>query len=107
MSDKKVTLSGKPPEQDGPAPGPIDLATGQHKDYWILSDEERSKGFVRPVRRTYKHAKCGTNTSMGVKLAETYAVDPKFYSHTFCCSCSDHLPVSEFTWDGTDEKVGS
>ena len=108
MSDKKkVTLSGRPAEQEGPAPAPIDEATGQHKDYWILSDEDRAKGFVRPIRRTYTHIKCGTNTSMGIKLAETYAVDPKFYSHTFCCACSDHLPVDEFTWVGTDEKVGA
>jgi hypothetical protein len=27
----------------------------QHKKYLILSDEERSKGFVRPVRKTYIH----------------------------------------------------
>lgn len=27
----------------------------QHDAYLILSDEERSKGFVRPVRRSYQH----------------------------------------------------
>ncbi len=53
----KVTLSGKPadPNYDGGAPQPIDPKTGMHKDYWVLSPEERAKGFVRPVRRTYKH----------------------------------------------------
>lgn len=52
----KVTLSGNPP--DGitiGAPQPIDPATGQHKDYYVLSEDERKKGFVRPVRRTYIH----------------------------------------------------
>lgn len=35
---------------------PDDLkANGQHADYWVLSKEERAKGFVRPVRRSYKH----------------------------------------------------
>ena len=29
-----------------------------------LSEEERAKGFVRPVRRTYKHLTCGTTTTM-------------------------------------------
>lgn len=28
---------------------------GQQACYLVLSDEERAKGFVRPVRRSYKH----------------------------------------------------
>lgn len=52
----RVPLSGQAPATpDGPAPQPIDPATGQHKDYWVLSEEERQKGFVRPVRRIYRH----------------------------------------------------
>lgn len=31
------------------------LPSGQQKGYVVLSAEERSKGFVRPVRRTYRH----------------------------------------------------
>lgn len=156
---KKVTLSGRPAELPdmAAAPAPIDPSTGMHKDYWILSDEERAKGFVRPVRDMYRHvgirpkhvlrdltpeehgrydqfgyvkyeaypenddegcvgrywtkeqleSGCGTVTRMGIKLAETYARDPKFYGATFCCECGTHKPVGEFTWDGTDELVGS
>lgn len=81
--------------------------TGQHEIYLVLSDEERAKGFVRPVRKTYVHTKCGTATTMGQALAETYARDPKFYGATFCVGCNKHLPVDEFNWDGTNEKVGS
>jgi hypothetical protein len=33
----------------------IDPATGMQKGYVVLSEEERAKGFVRPVRRSYKH----------------------------------------------------
>lgn len=83
---------------------------GQQKGYVVLSDEERAKGFVRPVRRSYVHQKCGTVTTMGQSLAETYARDPFFYSGTFCCGCGTHFPVGEageFLWDGTSEKVGS
>lgn len=29
--------------------------TGQNKAYLVLSDKERAKGFIRPVRRSYKH----------------------------------------------------
>lgn len=52
----KVTLSGNEPEVlDGPAPAPINPETGMHKDHWILSQEERDKGFTRPVRISYRH----------------------------------------------------
>lgn len=81
--------------------------TGQAEVYLVLSDEERSKGFVRPVRRSYRHATCGAVTTMGLAIAETYARDPKFYGATYCCVCQKHLPLSEFTWDGTTEVVGS
>lgn len=32
-----------------------DRGDGQQKTYLALSDEERAKGFVRPVRESYKH----------------------------------------------------
>lgn len=83
---------------------------GQQQDYVVLAEEERAKGFIRPVRHSYKHLKCGVVTTMGQTLAETYARDPNFYSGTFCCGCRDHFPVGEngeFVWDGTDERVGT
>lgn len=83
---------------------------GQQEGYVVLAEEERAKGFVRPVRRSYKHLKCGVVTTMGQTLAETYARDPYFYSGTFCCGCHAHFPVGEdgeFVWDGTDERVGT
>lgn len=139
-------------------------SNGQQEGYVVLSAEERAKGFVRPVRRSYQHvgiagpayplrdltdeererygsdyAKyeeyprdgshgsalgrfwsqadidkigngCGTVTTMGVALAETYAREPRFYSGTFCCGCGTHFPVGErgeFVWEGTDERVGT
>lgn len=95
-------------------PGHPDLGRGvddkpipQHKVYLVLSEEERAKGFVRPVRTTYVHTKCGAATTMGLALAETYARDPKFYGSTYCTGCQKHLAVDEFVWDGTSEKVGS
>lgn len=85
----------------------IDPETGMQKEYAVLSAEERAKGFVRPVRKSYQHKSCGGVTTMGGALAETYARNPKFYSGTFCTVCHEHFPVEEFTWDGTEETVGS
>lgn len=79
----------------------------QAEAYLVLSDEERAKGFVRPVRQSYVHSECGALTKMSLGIAETYARDPKFYGATYCCRCQRHIPVSEFVWDGTSEVVGS
>lgn len=136
--------------------GVDDEEVGQAEVYLVLSEEERAKGFVRPVRTTYIHqgvrpqhptreltdeekerfgqhgyvlyekypddpessvsgrfwtpaqleSGCGTETTMGTAIAETYARNPKHYGATFCVRCSKHLPVEEFVWeDGT--VVGS
>lgn len=85
----------------------INPATGQQKGYVVLSAEERAKGFVRPVRRSYIHTPCGGLTTMAISLAETYARDPEFYSGTFCCLCRTHFPLNEFVWEGTDERLGT
>lgn len=102
----------------------------QNPVYLVLSEEERAKGFVRPVRRTYVHrfmrdgspvppvivqsdlknmGGCGAATTMGQALAETYARDPQFYGSTYCVGCQLHRPVGpdgEFVWeDGS--KVGT
>jgi len=155
---KKVTRSGNAPQygtEGTGAPGHI-KENGQHSDYWVLSEEERGKGFVRPVRHKYLHtgiapthqlrelteqekeryqnysyvkyekypeeqsivgrywtqeqldSGCGSVTTMMTdQIAETYARDPKFYGSTFCVSCGDHFAVEQFTWEGTNETVGS
>lgn len=53
----KTTFSGLPAEEpeDSPTPRSAKLPDGQHVDHWILSAEERAKGFVRPVRYSYVH----------------------------------------------------
>lgn len=108
----RVTNSGKPP-MDGEhlgVPNVEKLPDGQHVDHWILSDAERAKGFVRPVRQRYTHVRCGVTTGMPLKIAETYAANPGFYGSTFCCGCGGYFPVGEageFLWHKTMEKVGT
>jgi hypothetical protein len=144
--------------------GPPDEApVAQHDTYLVLSAAERAKGFVRSVRRSYRHVGiaapkhalrdltehekavyatadyvkfekypeseaqaigrfwtqnqldrvdkgCGTVTTMGQALAETYARNPRFYGATYCCGCMMHRPVGadgEFVWEGTTERVGT
>lgn len=104
--DARTTLHGTPIGQHLE----IDPATGMQKDYIVLTAEERAKGFVRPVRRSYTHTKCGESTRMGVALCETYARAPGFYSGTYCATCHDHFPIGpdgEFSWDEDGEKVGT
>ena len=101
MTNTYTTSDRRDPNIDKP------LGPGQqNKAYIVLSDEERSKGFVRPVRREYLHTVCRTRTLMDRKIAETYAAQPHYYGRTWCCHCLEHLPVIEFLWlDGS--VVGS
>lgn len=87
------------------------LPSGQQEKYLVLSEEERKKGFVRPLRRKYKHVACGTVTTMGLALCETYARDPHFYGGTFCAGCGNHFNlvkdgVRQFHWDEDGQGVG-
>lgn len=84
----------------------------QAEKYLILSDAERAKGFVRPVRHAYIHTvNCGAMTTMSQAIAETYARDPHFYGSTYCVACRMHLPVGEdgeFVWsDDGVTRVGT
>src|SRR5579864_7944859 len=77
---KRETIGGMDPM----APEHRELEpNGQQRDYIILSAAERARGFVKPVRRSYVHLKCGVVTTMSLSLAETYARDSGFYSGTF------------------------
>lgn len=80
---------------------------GQNRAYLVLSEEDRGRGFVRPLRRSYIHEKCGAETTMGHALCETYAAEPKFYTDTFCVACRAHFPVCQFKWAEDGMEVGS
>jgi hypothetical protein len=89
------------------------LPSGQQETYLVLSEEERKKGFVRPLRISYTHIVCGSRTDMGLAICETYARNPKFYGGTFCCVCGNHFPLvkgngeRQFHWVEDGQGVGT
>lgn len=98
-TDRKDADLNTPQNEDG---------SGQNKKYLVLSDEEIAKGFTRPYRDAYVHRECGTTTVMSRKIAETYAVNPKFYGSTWCIKCGTHKPVEEFYWEkqlSSDDEI--
>lgn len=162
MSEPKMTTTDGRPVDEVRAEQQAEGSVGQHKSYIVLSDEERAKGFVRPVRRSYRHVGlpgpkhplreltaeererharfgytkfepypegssitgrywtdaqlaavdkgCGTVTTMGSSIAETYARQPDFYGATLCVNCNRHLPVGEhgeFVWIPDGSRVGT
>ncbi len=87
---------------------PVGVKTAQAPAYLVLSEQERAKGFIRPLRRSYRHTTCGAVTTMSQALAETFARQPSFYGATYCVTCQRHAPVSEFVWDDqTGSALGS
>ena len=103
----RVLVSGAPvPEDDSHKEL---TATGQQRDYVVLSATERSKGFARPYRDAYRHLKCGKITTMSRAIAETYSREPHFYSGTFCTTCCAHFPIGEdgeFVWYEMNGETG-
>jgi hypothetical protein len=84
----------------------------QRAVHYVLSEAERAKGFVRPVRQSYLHPGCSETTTMSLPIAESLARDPNFYKRMFCYKCGDYFPIGEFVWmedDGTptEERCGS
>jgi len=69
----------------------IDPATGMQKAYVVLSADERAKGFVRPVRRTYVHQKCGV---VGF---------PDFIPHL--CMCRELSAIRDLLFDECQKGV--
>jgi len=112
MSERELT-DGSPVPEDG---SHLKIqSNGQQRGYVVLTPEERAKGFVKPLRKSYVHAYpseidrqigCGGQTTMCQAIAETYARDPRFYSGTFCVHCKTHFPLREFIWDGGGELNG-
>ena len=85
---------------------------GQQEIYLVLSEEERAKGYVHPVRYAYEHLACGSVTTTDEDIAETYARDPKFYVRTMCTSCGSHFNLRlrggapAFVWEEDGAPVG-
>lgn len=105
----RLTNRGEASPTGYPAPTQETLPDGQHADHWVMCADERAKGFIRPVRRSYVHTVCGVATSMPQAIAETYAREPGFYGSTFCVGCKGYFRVGEagdFVWDD-GSKVGT
>lgn len=96
-ADPRLT-HGPDPVDGGPVP--------QAEAYLVLTEEERRRGFVRPVRLSYWHETCGAVTTMALPIAETYAANPHYYGATYCATCRQHRPVGsagEFYWCDLDD----
>jgi len=85
----------------------IDPVSGQQKRYIVIEESQRQKNLTRPLQFSYIHSTCGTVTKISKSIAETFAKNPKFYTHTFCCKCQRHLPLKEFIWSDDDQVLGT
>jgi hypothetical protein len=82
-----------------------------HGKFGCVKYEEYPESEAPKVGRFWTEAAlsggCGTVTTMGRALSETYARDPEFYGATFCCGCNRHIAVAEFVWTADGARVGS
>ena len=93
---------------DGPPPDGFDYGERQPDGQFERHPTTDEGEFVQPVRESYTHVdgECnGATTTMGTKLAESFARDPRQYGKTFCARCGDYYPLDEFVWEGTDVRI--
>lgn len=91
-----------------------------------LTDAEKKRGFVAPVRTQYVHAPCpaskakdkhGAVMTLGTRFAEEMAEKPKLgqdrhdnpdgVPSAFCPTCAAQKPLGEFTWVEDGAVLGS
>lgn len=79
----------------------------QHQGRWLLTRDDRALGLIRPLRYTYTHDRCGSDTVLSEGSARLWARSPRHAKVTWCCFCQRDRPVGEFAWWGSSEQVGS
>lgn len=127
----KTTLTdGSPVTPDHRA---IDPRTGQQRGYVVLSAEERARGFVRPLRRTYTHVGSSgpkyplrdltpeekeRHADRGYVKFELYPesespttgrywTQAQLDRHGRGCGGDTSMGVALAVWQGTSERLGS
>jgi hypothetical protein len=96
---KDVTLTdGSPVTEDHREIKP----NGQQKAYVVLSEEERSRGFIRPVRHSYIHVGLAPPDNLRDLTAEEIADYSKFGYLKFEAYPEDRLPVLGKYWTQKD-----
>lgn len=71
---------------------------GQQKAYVVLSEEERSRGFVRPVRHSYIHVGLSPPDNLRDLTADEITEYSKFGYVKFQAYPEDRLPVTGKYW---------
>lgn len=70
----KVSMNGETPTTpDAGTPTAEKKTNGQFADYWVLPEEERKKGFVRPYRDAYIHIGLAAPKNLRDLTAEEHA----------------------------------
>lgn len=72
-----------------------------------LTPAEIAKGFIRPLRATFRHDECGEVMAMSNTMASNCAKDPKHYAEMFCMKCKSNFSLKEFRWYGTQNRLGT
>lgn len=84
------------------------MLNGSH--FHMLTELDKARGYVRPLRYIYTHLGCGAQQHMSLKVAEAYAREPTRQQRLYCLHCDEHFNVGakgEFVWAGTEERVGT
>ena len=61
-------------------------------DHVTNAPDERYRGSLDGVPRTYRHSRCGGGTGMPEEIIRSYLANPLLYNdRSFCCRCGDYV----------------
>ena len=85
----------------------IDPRTGMQKAYIVLSEDERAKGFVRPVRRSYRHVGPPAPSGLRDLTADEHERYDQFGYAKFEEYGPDRSPITGKFWTQADlDRLG-
>ena len=85
----------------------IDPRTGQQKAYVVLSEDERAKGFARPVRRSYRHVGPPAPSGLRDLTADEHERYDQFGYAKFEEYGPDRSPITGKFWTQADlDRLG-
>lgn len=110
-SSKYATATGAAPDpgcEPGKSGTPTErkLDDGQKANHWVLTEEERAKGFIRPVRYAYQHVGACPKYPLRDLTPEEHAQYDQYGYVKFEPYPESERPMTGRYWTNTQLKSG-
>lgn len=106
MNEQHTQLVSGAPVPEDRSHAEINPKTGQQRDYVVLTPEERTKGFVKPLRDSYRHVGRRPKHPLRDLTPEELARDAQYGYVKYEAYPESELPRTGRYWTEADLKSG-